>query len=88
MTILKNNTVYEFIGLTTEIIKSTNKQIVGKTGIIINETKNMFLLKTKFGTKHISKNHNSWKFFLNNDQIVIHGNILTKRLYNRLEVSI
>ena len=88
MTESKNNIIHEFIGLTTEIVKSTNKQIIGQTGVIINETKNMFLLKTKFGLNQIPKDCIVWKFSVNNNEVTIDGKLLTKRPHERLELSI
>lgn len=88
MNSLKNNVTHEFTGLTTEIVKSTNNEIIGKTGIVMNETKNMFVLKTKFGEKHIQKNHSTWKFSVNNNHIIIDGKLLTKRPSDRLEISV
>jgi len=84
---LTNNITHEFIGLTAEIVESTNKQIIGQRGIVMNETRNMFLLKTKFGLKQIPKDCNIWKFFANNDQIIINGNLLIKRPHDRLEIK-
>jgi len=83
---LVNNTIHEFIGMFTEIISSTNMESIGQTGMVMNETKNMFLLKTKFGLKHIPKDCNTWKFFVNNKKIIINGNTLTKKPYDRLEI--
>jgi len=87
MTELRNN-IQEFIGLRTEIIKSTNKQIIGQKGTIMNETKNMFLLKTKFGLKHMPKDTNTWKFSIDSNEIIIDGDLLTKRSYDRLEIEV
>ena len=36
---------HEFIGLQTQIINSTNQQVIGLNGTIINETKSMFTIK-------------------------------------------
>ena len=85
---LTNNITHEFVGLTVEIIESTNKQIIGQSGIVKNETRNMFLLKTKFGLKQIPKDCNVWKFFVNNDQVVINGSLLIKRPQDRLEILV
>ena len=84
---LRNN-IREFIGLTAEIMKSTNKQIIGQKGIVMYETKNMFMLKTKFGLKQIPKDCNTWKFSVNNNEIIVNGDLLTKRSYDRLEIGI
>ena len=80
----KNNLIHEFTGMKAQIIKSTNKQIIGQSGIIINETKNMFLLKTKFGLKQIPKSESTWKFITNRNEITINGNLLLKRPYEIL----
>jgi len=37
---------HEFIGLETKIINSSNPQVIGLNGTIINETKSMFTLNT------------------------------------------
>ena len=84
---LRNN-IQELIGLRTEIMKSTNKQIIGQKGIIVDETKNTFMLKTKFGLKQIPKDCNTWKFSVNNNEIIVNGDLLTKRSYDRLEIEI
>ena len=38
---------HEFIGLNTKFQQSTNPQLIGLNGTIINETKSMFALKPK-----------------------------------------
>ena len=53
---------HEFIGLDTKIINSSNPQVVGLNGTIINETKSMFTLNTEKGTKMIPKLTNDWGF--------------------------
>ena len=59
----ENLNAHEFIGLQTEIKESSNLQIVGLSGVIVDETKHMFLLQTKNGLKDIPKNHNKWGIF-------------------------
>ncbi len=46
---------HEFIGLDTQITKSSNQQVIGLNGTIINETKSMFTINTKKGVKNNSK---------------------------------
>ena len=53
---------HEFIGLETKIINSSNPQVIGLNGTIINETKSMFTLNTEKGTKMIPKLTNDWGF--------------------------
>ena len=52
---------HEFIGLETKIIDSSNPQVVGLNGTIINETKSMFTINTEKGMKMIPKSTNEMK---------------------------
>ena len=67
-----NITSHEFIGLKTEITKSTNPQVVGLNGRIINETKSM------------PKSTNSWKFSIEGKDIVVEGAKIAKRSFDRI----
>ncbi len=84
MITIDNITSHEFIGLHTEITQSTNPQIIGLNGRIVDETKSMFKINTKNGTKSIAKSKNSWKFSIENNDIVIDGSKITKRPFDRI----
>lgn len=75
---------HEFIGLNAKVSKSTDPQLIGLNGTIVDETKSMFKISTHNGIKSIPKNVNQWKFTINNQQIVIDGTKLAKRSYDRL----
>lgn len=47
---------HEFIGLTVEITKSLNKDLVGLAGKVLDETKNSFVIEKGKKRKHILKN--------------------------------
>ena len=79
-----NITLHEFIGLHTEIVKSTNPQIIGLNGSIVDETKSMFRINTKNGTKSIAKSNNSWKFSIENKEVIIDGSKIVKRPFDRI----
>ena len=79
-----NITSHEFIGLDTEIIQSTNPQVVGLNGRIINETKSMFTINTESGSKSIAKSTNSWKFSIEGKDIVVDGTRIAKRPFDRI----
>ena len=79
-----NITSHEFIGLHTEIIQSSNPQIIGLNGRIIDETKSMFRLNTKNGTKSIAKSKNSWKFSIENKDVIVDGTKIAKRPFDRI----
>ena len=80
----ENITSHEFIGLHTEIVNSSNLQLIGLNGRVINETKSMFTIDTQKGTKSISKDNNSWKFSIQNKKHIIDGSRITKRPFDRI----
>ena len=75
---------HEFIGLDTEIIQSTNQQVIGLNGRIINETKSMFTINTEKGSKTIAKSTNNWKFTIGGKEIVVEGTKIAKRPFDRI----
>lgn len=84
MITIQNITSHEFIGLNTEIIKSTNPQVVGLNGRIINETKSMFTINTEKGSKSIAKSNNNWKFSIEGKDVIVNGSKITKRPFDRI----
>lgn len=76
---------HEFIGLETEIANSTNSQIIGLNGTIMDETKSMFTINTEKGVKKIAKNNSDWKFTIQGKEtVVVNGDAITKRPFDRL----
>lgn len=80
----ENLVMHELIGLDAKVVESTNKEIVGFEGKIIDETKFMFSLKTKNGIKNLPKENSMWKFNFGNKESVVNGNLLSKRPSERL----
>ncbi|MGB6463331.1 MAG: ribonuclease P protein subunit [Nitrosotalea sp.] len=80
----ENIASHELIGLQAQIVESSNKQIIGLVGKIIDETKFMFTLNTLKGNKKFPKDTARWKFSFNNDETEIEGTKLTKRPYERM----
>lgn len=79
-----NIIAHEFIGLHTEIIQSTNPQIIGLNGRIMDETKSMFKINTGNGMKSIAKSTNSWKFSVQDKDVIVEGSKITKRPFDRI----
>jgi ribonuclease P protein subunit POP4 len=75
---------HELIGLNTEITQSTNPQVVGLNGRIINETKSMFTINTENGTKSMAKSTNSWKFSIEGKEVIVNGSKIAKRPFDRI----
>ena len=80
----ENITSHELIGLRTEIVESSNSQIIGLNGTIIDETKSMITINTINGTKMIAKSNNSWKFSVDNKVIILNGSKIAKRSFDRI----
>lgn len=53
----KNSLKGEKVGDTIRVINSANKSEIGLSGKIIDETKNMLIIKTRKGIKKIIKNN-------------------------------
>ena len=79
-----NISSHEFIGLDAVIVQSTNPQVIGLNGRIINETKSMFTINTENGIKSIAKSTNDWKFSIQNKDIIIDGSKIAKRPFDRI----
>lgn len=80
----ENIASHELIGLHAQIIESSNKQIIGLAGKVVDETKSMFTLNTVKGNKKFPKETARWKFIFNNTDAEIEGTQLTKRSYERM----
>ena len=78
---------HELIGLDTTVITSTNPQIVGLSGKIVDETKSMFVLETGNGLKSIPKSISQWEFELDGKKITLNGVSLLRRSYERVGVK-
>ncbi|MEK9682651.1 MAG: ribonuclease P protein subunit [Nitrosopumilus sp.] len=79
-----NITSHEFIGLNTEIVESTNQQVIGLNGRIENETKSMFTINTENGIRSIAKSTSNWKFSIDNNDIIVEGSKIAKRPFDRI----
>ena len=77
-------TRHEFIGLDTQIIESSNQQVIGLNGTIINETKSMFTINTKKGIKNIPKSTSNWKFSISGQNTIVNGSKIAKRPFERI----
>ena len=79
----ENIIAHEMIGLKTEIVESSNPQIIQLNGTIIDETKSMFTLKTKKGLKKIPKANSKWKFVLDH-KCILNGSSIAQKPHERL----
>ncbi len=81
---IDNITSHELIGMDTEIVRSSNRQIIGLNGRIVDETKSMITISTARGMKSIAKSNNDWKFTINKRDVIVNGSRIAKRSFDRL----
>ena len=80
------NSILEPIGMNVRITESVNSELVDISGVIIDETKHMLKLDTKFGEKLIPKKICTFEISNHNDTTTIPGTKLHNRSHERLEV--
>lgn len=81
-TILKN----EFIGLNAKVVNSSNPNVVGIEGKVINETRNTFVITHGNKNKIIAKNTTVFHFTLSNGTTVeINGKTIVGRPEDRIK---
>jgi ribonuclease P protein subunit POP4 len=72
---------HELIGLEGEIVSASDPTLVGKKGVIVDETMNTLILSTPRGEKRVPKKIVVIKVKINKEEVVIQG----KRLIGRPE---
>ena len=61
----QNILFHTFIGLLVEVINASARELIGKKGIIIDETKNLLVIETSDAKEFkIPKNGATFRFFL------------------------
>jgi ribonuclease P protein subunit POP4 len=80
---------HELIGLDVKIVHSTNRSIQGRSGLIINESKNMITLSRKGRKVLIPKNIATFRFKLADGRLVeVSGIRLVGRPESRLKTKV
>lgn len=80
---------HELIGLHIKVSQSTNEKMTGIEGKVVDETKNMFIIKTNDGEKKVPKKENSFEVHLPDGNVIeVEGALLIGRPESRLKSSI
>lgn len=81
MAINKKTHTQNFFGESIIIIDSTDKNLIGTKGVVVDETLNSFLLSTKKGLKRVLKNIIIFEF----NKEKFNGKNMIKRFENRIQ---
>ena len=81
----KNLAKEEFIGQNVKIVDCTDPNWKGQSGLIVDETKNTFLIKTTHGNKKIAKKTAMFEFKTNDEKIIIDGKKIVYRPEDRIK---
>lgn len=84
----KNIVLGELIGLKAKVIKCLDKKQAGLEGKIIDETKNMFFIETKHGTKKVVKASATFRFYCGRKSYVVRGEEINFRPEDRIEKAL
>ncbi len=85
----KNVIQHELIGLTTEVCESTNKANLCLKGKVVDETKNMIVIKSKDKAKRIQKKGNRFLFDLpDGKKVKINGERILMRPEDRIKLKV
>ena len=75
----------ELIGLVVKIKTCSDSRWIGKSGKILDETKNTFLIEICNQQKNIAKNIASFEFNINGKKTIIHGSKIMYRPEDRIK---
>ena len=74
----------EIIGSEVRVAESSNIHNIGMEGVVINETKNMLIIKTKHGEKKMIKRQNKFELRKEGKVFLINGRLIEKRPEERI----
>lgn len=77
----------ELIGLNVKVVYSKNPGIQGMNGVVIDETKNTFLVETENGRKKILKEQCVFEFEFPGKKARVEGKLLLHRPEDRLKIK-
>ncbi len=85
MMIDRNNIlIHEFIGLEVEIARSTCRNLIGKRGRVVDETKNTIEIERNGTTKIVPKRASTFRFYLpTGGSVEVDGRLIEHRPEDR-----
>jgi ribonuclease P protein subunit POP4 len=89
MTSPQNVIRHELIGLFATVVASSNPSQVGIEGTIVDETKNMLVIRTRSGIKNIQKKYSVIELRLPDDtRVRVDGSVLVMQPEKRISMRI
>jgi ribonuclease P protein subunit POP4 len=82
----KDLVLHELIGLEVRVASSTNKQLEGLSGKVIDESRNMLKVETPGGEKSLAKQDCVFSFHLpSGEWVKVQGSLLLARPEDRIK---
>lgn len=78
----------ELIGLSVKVISSKNPANNGLQGVVVDETKNTFVIKTHKGKKRLIKQNCVFELKFEKEKVRVEGKILAKRPEERIKLRL
>lgn len=85
---LHNIIKHELIGLEVKINESSNKSQIGIKGKVVDETKNLLIIKTTKNIKKIQKKGAVFIFDLKNKKVKVNGDKIVARPEDRIKLKV
>lgn len=83
----KNIIKHELIGLDVEIVNSPDPSQTGIKGTVVDETKNLIVIKTGKDLKKIEKKYRTFEFKLpSGERVRVNGNKIVSRPEDRVKI--
>ena len=76
---------HELIGLECEITRSSDPTLVGRKGVVVDETKNTLVLQTEKKEIRVPKQTGVFRFRLETRWVEIDGAVITQRPEDRIK---
>lgn len=88
MNITPHNIIqHELIGLRADVVESTNPDLVGIAGIVVDESKNMLVIESSTDTRRrmVEKSCSVFVFHIDETKVKVDGRLLHSQPENRIQ---
>lgn len=82
----KNILCHEIVGLKAQVVDSPDKNKKGLSGIIVDETKNIFMIDANGTEKKVPKKEAVFEFTIGNEKAIVEGKKICFRPEDRVKI--